>query len=185
MAEQSLVLPKGYRIEFGGEEEERGEAVGSIVSTFTLYLWLMIAVIVLSLNSFRYAGIIGITGILSVGLAFFGVWLSGYPMGYMESFNIDNSGVVTGVYSNGTKQILAQVASSVFTNPQGLIAAGENLFEVSNNSGLANIGPAGNAGRGKIVAGGGGGNFLGKKSTPPPPNLILVMLEDAEIFRKT
>ncbi len=77
----------------------------------------------------------------------------GYGMGYMESFNIDNSGVITGVYSNGTKLMIGQVAMSVFTNPGGLIAAGENLFEVSNNSGLPNTGPAGQAGRGKIIAG--------------------------------
>jgi flagellar hook protein FlgE len=78
---------------------------------------------------------------------------NGYAMGYMESFNIDDSGSITGVYSNGTKQLIGQVAMAVFTNPQGLIATGENLFEVSNNSGMANIGPAGQAGRGKIVAG--------------------------------
>ena len=77
----------------------------------------------------------------------------GYAMGYMESFNIDNSGVITGVYSNGVKQSVGQVAVSVFTNPQGLIASGENLFEVSNNSGMANTGPAAQAGRGKIQAG--------------------------------
>lgn len=77
----------------------------------------------------------------------------GYNMGYMESFNIDNAGIVTGVYSNGTKQFVGQVAMSVFTNPQGLTANGENLFEVSNNSGLPNVGAAGQAGRGKIVAG--------------------------------
>ncbi len=78
---------------------------------------------------------------------------NGFGMGYLESFNIDNSGVITGVYTNGTKQAIGQVATSVFTNPQGLIAAGENLFEVSNNSGLPNIGPAAEAGRGKIIAG--------------------------------
>ncbi len=77
----------------------------------------------------------------------------GFAMGYMESFNIDNSGMITGVYSNGTKQAVGQLALSVFTNPQGLTAAGENLFEMSNNSGLANTGPASQAGRGKIVAG--------------------------------
>lgn len=77
----------------------------------------------------------------------------GYSMGYMEGFNIDNSGVITGVYSNGTKQTVGQVATAVFTNPMGLTASGENLFEVSNNSGLPNIGPAAEAGRGKIVAG--------------------------------
>jgi flagellar hook protein FlgE len=78
---------------------------------------------------------------------------NGFGMGYLESFNIDNSGVITGVYTNGTKQAIGQVATSVFTNPQGLIAAGENLFELSNNSGLPNIGPAAEAGRGKIIAG--------------------------------
>jgi flagellar hook protein FlgE len=77
----------------------------------------------------------------------------GYTMGYMESFNVDNSGLITGVYSNGTKQAVGQVSLSVFTNPQGLNAVGENLYEVSNNSGLANTGPAAQAGRGKIIAG--------------------------------
>jgi multidrug efflux pump subunit AcrB len=109
MAEQNLVLPKGYRMEFGGEEEERGEAVGSIVSTFTMYLWLMIAVIVLSLNSFRYAGIIGITGFLSIGLAFFGVWLSGYPMGYMAF--IGTLGLI-GLAINGAIIVLSALKSS-------------------------------------------------------------------------
>lgn len=77
----------------------------------------------------------------------------GYGMGYMESFNIDNSGVITGIYSNGVKQPVGQVAMAVFTNPQGLTAAGENLFEMSNNSGLANVGAAAQGGRGKIIAG--------------------------------
>lgn len=77
----------------------------------------------------------------------------GYAMGYMESFSIDNSGVITGVYSNGVKQPVGQIGLAVFTNPGGLTASGENLFEQSNNSGLANEGPAAIAGRGKIVAG--------------------------------
>ena len=77
----------------------------------------------------------------------------GYSMGYMEAFNIDDSGVITGVYTNGTRQTVGQIATAVFTNPMGLTASGENLYEMSNNSGLANIGPASEAGRGQIVAG--------------------------------
>ncbi len=83
LASAAIVVPDGYRIQFGGEEEERGEAVGNIISTFSMYLWLMVAVIVLSLNSFRYAGVIGIIGLSSIGLALLGVWLSGHPFGYM------------------------------------------------------------------------------------------------------
>ena len=77
----------------------------------------------------------------------------GYSMGYMEDFNIDNSGIITGVFSNGVKQAVGQVSMAVFTNPQGLTASGENLFEVSNNSGIPNIGAAASGGRGKIIAG--------------------------------
>ena len=77
----------------------------------------------------------------------------GYNMGYMEAFSIDNSGSITGVFSNGTKHSIGQLAMAVFTNPQGLISNGDNLFEVSNNSGMANIGAAEEAGRGKFVAG--------------------------------
>jgi flagellar hook protein FlgE len=78
---------------------------------------------------------------------------NGYGMGYMESFSIDNSGIITGVYSNGTKQTVGQVAMAVFTNPQGLEAVGDNMFQVSNNSGNANVGAASTGGRGKMVAG--------------------------------
>lgn len=82
MSEKNIQLPPGYRIEFGGEEEERGAAVNNIIQTFLTFLWMMVAVIVLSLNSFRHAATIGLVGFLSVGLALFGVWLSGYPLGY-------------------------------------------------------------------------------------------------------
>ena len=78
---------------------------------------------------------------------------NGYTMGYMESFYVDNSGNVTGVYSNGVRQAIGQLAVSVFTNPQGLTAMGDNLFEESNNSGRANVGAANQGGRGKIIAG--------------------------------
>ncbi|MFC1668964.1 flagellar hook protein FlgE [Spirochaetota bacterium] len=77
----------------------------------------------------------------------------GYGMGYMESFNVDNSGIITGIYTNGTKQVVGQVGMAVFTNAQGLTSSGENLFEVSNNSGLPNVGPASQSGRGVIIAG--------------------------------
>lgn len=77
----------------------------------------------------------------------------GYPMGYMEAFTIDNSGTVTGVYSNGITQPLARIALAIFTNPAGLNKAGDTLYTYSINSGEANIGESGIAGRGKINAG--------------------------------
>ena len=78
---------------------------------------------------------------------------NGYNMGYLESFKIDQSGVITGVYTNGTRRVLGQVALATFTNPGGLEKEGENTYVVSNNSGDANIGASGTAGKGKIIAG--------------------------------
>ena len=78
---------------------------------------------------------------------------NGYGMGYLENFKIDQSGVITGVYSNGTNRTLGQLALATFTNQSGLEKAGETTFVVTNNSGDPNIGPSGIAGKGKIIAG--------------------------------
>ena len=77
----------------------------------------------------------------------------GRTMGYLDNFKIDSSGVITGVYSNGSTRALGQVAMASFPNQGGLEKAGDNTFRVSNNSGLANIGPSGIAGKGDIVSG--------------------------------
>ncbi|MDR2477325.1 MAG: flagellar hook protein FlgE [Treponema sp.] len=77
----------------------------------------------------------------------------GRTMGYLDNFKIDSSGIITGVYSNGSTRALAQVAMASFPNQGGLEKAGDNTFRVSNNSGMANIGPSGIAGKGDIVSG--------------------------------
>jgi len=77
----------------------------------------------------------------------------GRTMGYLENFKIDQSGIITGVFSNGTTRTLAQVAMASFTNQGGLEKVGNNAYRVSNNSGLANIGPSGIAGKGNIIPG--------------------------------
>ncbi|MBN2874633.1 MAG: flagellar hook protein FlgE [Spirochaetales bacterium] len=77
----------------------------------------------------------------------------GYGMGYLENFKIDQSGMITAVYSNGSSRTLGQIALATFTNPNGLEKSGETNFVASNNSGMANIGPSGIAGKGKLIAG--------------------------------
>ncbi|MHB9291629.1 putative flagellar hook protein FlgE [Hollandina sp. SP2] len=81
------------------------------------------------------------------------VMQDGYSMGYLDNFKIDSSGIITGVYSNGSNRTIGQIALASFTNQGGLEKAGENLYVVSTNSGTANIGPSGIAGKGEIVSG--------------------------------
>jgi flagellar hook protein FlgE len=77
----------------------------------------------------------------------------GYTMGYLDNFKIDSSGIITGVYSNGTNRTIGQIALATFTNQGGLEKVGDNNFVESNNSGLANIGTSGIAGKGSLLAG--------------------------------
>jgi flagellar hook protein FlgE len=81
------------------------------------------------------------------------VMQDGHSMGYMDNFKIDQSGLITAVYSNGVSRALGQVALATFSNQGGLEKSGDNTFKASNNSGMANIGPSGIAGKGKIMAG--------------------------------
>ncbi len=77
----------------------------------------------------------------------------GYPMGQLQGFNIDKSGRIVGVFSNGMNQNLAQLAVASFTNPAGLTRVGDTMFEESSNSGQAQIGQAGQGSRGQITPG--------------------------------
>ncbi len=82
LEQSNFSLAPGYRFEFGGEEEQRNDAVGGLVSTVGVLIILMVATLVLSLGSFLFAGVIGIVAIASFGLGLFSVWLFGYPFGF-------------------------------------------------------------------------------------------------------
>ena len=59
----------------------------------------------------------------------------GNAAGTLSSVSIDKTGTITGTYTNGMKQVEAQVALQRFNNPGGLTKVGESLYEESNNSG--------------------------------------------------
>lgn len=74
----------------------------------------------------------------------------GYAAGSLDSLSVDATGTITGSFDNGQNRKLAQLVIATFPNPSGLARAGNNLFEISNNSGDADIGIPGVSGRGII-----------------------------------
>jgi multidrug efflux pump subunit AcrB len=102
--ESGFELPAGYRISFGGESEQRGEAVSNLMVYALPLLVIMLGTIILSFNSFRFAGIIVTVGGLSVGLALLGVWAFGHPMGFLAVVGI--MGLV-GLAINGAIVVLS------------------------------------------------------------------------------
>jgi len=81
--ESGFSIPSGFRLELGGESAERNQAVDELMSAVGVLLVMMVATLVLSLNSFRSAGLIAIVGVCSVGLGMLSLWVFGYPFGFM------------------------------------------------------------------------------------------------------
>jgi flagellar hook protein FlgE len=69
------------------------------------------------------------------------------------SYSVSDTGQIVGVYSNGLKQVLGQVAMATFKNPTGLEKIGDSSFRSSVNSGYAQVGTPGSAGMGSVVTG--------------------------------
>ncbi|MCA8920169.1 MAG: efflux RND transporter permease subunit [Planctomycetes bacterium] len=75
-------LPRGYRKEWGGEAEQRDQAVGNLLGSAALLFVLMGASLVLAFNSFRQAALIAAVGGLAVGLSLLALWLWGHAFGF-------------------------------------------------------------------------------------------------------
>ncbi len=77
--------------------------------------------------------------------------INGYRSGILESFTVDQAGVVTGSYSNGLTRPLWQIGMARFPNAAGLSQSGSTMFAESSNSGDAIFGAAGSGGFGEVA----------------------------------
>ncbi len=77
----------------------------------------------------------------------------GQGAGTLTQLSVDSTGEVTGIYSNGAKRLLGQVALATFVNNQGLLRQGDNGFSSTVASGNAQLGIPGSSGRGAISSG--------------------------------
>jgi flagellar hook-basal body protein len=76
----------------------------------------------------------------------------GYEMGLLEQIYFEEDGIIRGVFSNGQKQPIGQMALTTFNNPAGLEKNGKNLYSYAPNSGQPVVGKPGMMDRGVIVA---------------------------------
>jgi flagellar hook protein FlgE len=77
----------------------------------------------------------------------------GYATGTLQSFTVDQTGTITGVFSNGQALALGQVALANFSNPAGLSSIGNNQYTVTSDSGVPQVNVANQNGLGSISAG--------------------------------
>lgn len=77
----------------------------------------------------------------------------GSAVGYLSGFSIGKDGLISGTFSNGVTRTLGQLAIATFTNPQGLLDIGGNMYLAGANSGDAIISTPGTMGVGNLVSG--------------------------------
>ena len=109
-------LPSGYRLVVGGEAAESGDANSQLAATALPLIIAMAGCVALVFNSFRIAGLVMLVGVLSIFMAFIGVWGFGLTRGFMA---IIGAMGLLGVAINGAIIVL----SGVRENPEA--AAGD------------------------------------------------------------
>lgn len=77
----------------------------------------------------------------------------GYGAGVMTNISIDTTGKLIGTFSNGAVMNLGQVLLAEFNNPGGLVRMGDNLYDISGNSGTPAIVEAGISTSSTIMSG--------------------------------
>ncbi len=61
--------------------------------------------------------------------------VDGNSAGVVENFTISSNGEVVGIFTNGEREVLADIGLADFDNPSGLLKVGGNLFSETVNSG--------------------------------------------------
>jgi flagellar hook protein FlgE len=77
----------------------------------------------------------------------------GYSSGEFSGVSIDGMGLVQGLYTNGQKLAIGQLAVAKFRSEDGLGRAGSGLWIETRDSGTAALGGAGTGGRASVNAG--------------------------------
>lgn len=75
----------------------------------------------------------------------------GTPIGTLEDFSVSEDGLLIGVFSNSLLRDLGRIPLAMFSNNEGLLETGGNLYTNTSNSGTPQIVNPGSGGSGRVV----------------------------------
>ncbi len=107
----------------------------------------------LSINLFFAQGDDSVTALTSDGSELAATFRDGSPIGTLSGFGVGIDGTILGSFTNGLTRLLGQVALATFTNNDGLVDAGGNLFAIGANSGSPVVTPPNTLGAGRTIGG--------------------------------
>jgi flagellar hook protein FlgE len=79
--------------------------------------------------------------------------IDGHAAGNLTDVQVNSDGTIQGIYDNGDKRTIAQVAIAAFANEEGLTRSGGNLYAESADSGQPLVDNPGTGKRGAIASG--------------------------------
>lgn len=65
------------------------------------------------------------------------VFQDGSPIGTLDAFSVGENGMIVGAFTNGLTRNIGQITLATFSNPEGLVDAGNGVFRPGPNSGAA------------------------------------------------
>jgi len=107
--ESPVVLPSGYKIEFGGETEQSKNTIANLLSTVLVLSMAMILVLMLAFKSYRKVFLIACIAFLSVGIGILPIAYSSFPFGFTSVLAI--AGLI-GLALNDGIVVLHEIDSS-------------------------------------------------------------------------
>ena len=127
-AETGFHVPAGYEVVVGGEAENSSDAVGNLAAVGVPLVMVMAGAIMLVFNSFRMMLLVLASGFLSLGFAFFGVWLFNLPFG----FNAIIGGLgLFGIAMNGSIVVLSLLRANPAAMADDVIAQREVVVDAT------------------------------------------------------
>jgi len=128
MLDEQLTLPAGYKVKFAGDADEQQRAIGQLATYLPVLLVLMVTTLILTFSSVRLAVVIGSVAMLSVGLGFFSLWLSGLPIGFNPL--LGSAGLI-GVTINGSIVVIAAIKANKLARKGNLSAIVDETMSCS------------------------------------------------------
>ena len=111
------------------------------------------AVSPLTVNMDFNSGTDSVSSLTDAASNFAAVYQDGSAIGTLSNFSIGEDGIITGAFTNGLNRSIGQVALAKFSNPEGLVDAGNNLYRNGPNSGTPLIANPLDFGTGRVVGG--------------------------------
>lgn len=95
----------------------------------------------------------GISALTDTNSNMAAVFQDGSAIGTLSSFSIGEDGKIAGSFTNGLTRTIGQIALAKFSNPEGLVDAGNGLFSIGPNSGNPLVTSPLDFGTGRLVGG--------------------------------